>query len=65
MPRLLTCLAELCHDEQGQDLIEYSLLATFVSLVAIGGASFLGTALGNWYSTTSGTVDNATALVGS
>jgi Flp pilus assembly pilin Flp len=65
MPRLLTCFADLCHDEQGQDLIEYSLLATFVSLVAIVGASFLGTALGNWYSTTSGTVENASGLVGS
>jgi Flp pilus assembly pilin Flp len=40
----------LVKDEQGQDLIEYALLATFVSLVAIAGATLLGTALNNWYS---------------
>ena len=43
-------VARLVKDEQGQDLIEYALLATFVSLVAIVGASALGSALNNWYS---------------
>jgi Flp pilus assembly pilin Flp len=43
-------IARLVKDEQGQDLIEYALLATFVSLVAIAGATLLGTALNNWYS---------------
>jgi Flp pilus assembly pilin Flp len=43
-------VARLVKDEQGQDLIEYALLATFVSLVAIAGATLLGTALNNWYS---------------
>jgi pilus assembly protein Flp/PilA len=42
-------VARLVKDEQGQDLIEYALLATFVSLVAIAGATLLGTALNNWY----------------
>ena len=40
----------LTADEQGQDLIEYAFLATFVSLVAVAGATLLGTALNNWYS---------------
>ena len=40
-------VARLVKDEQGQDLIEYALLATFVSLVAIAGATLLGTALNN------------------
>lgn len=45
-----TLVARLVKDEQGQDLIEYALLATFVSLVAIVGATELGKALNNWYS---------------
>jgi pilus assembly protein Flp/PilA len=51
--------ARLLRDEQGQDLIEYALLATFVSLVAIGGATLLGTALNNWYSQVSNNVNGA------
>lgn len=49
----------LIKDEEGQDLIEYALLATFVSLVAIAGATLLGTALTNWYSTVGTRVDGA------
>jgi pilus assembly protein Flp/PilA len=49
----------LVCDEQGQDLIEYALLATFVSLVAIVGATALGTALNNWYNTVAGNVNGA------
>jgi pilus assembly protein Flp/PilA len=49
----------LLRDEQGQDLIEYALLATFVSLVAIGGATLLGNALNNWYSAVSDRVNTA------
>jgi len=51
----------LVRDEEGQDLIEYALLATFVSLVAIGGAALLGDALNNWYSQVS-TNMNAAAM---
>lgn len=42
-------LTRLVRDDQGQDLIEYALLATFVALLAIVGAGLLGTALNNWY----------------
>ena len=52
-------LSRLVRDEQGQDLIEYALLATFVSLVAIVGATALGTALNNWYDTVASNVDTA------
>lgn len=54
-------VARLVRDEQGQDLIEYALLATFVSLVAILGATALGTALNNWYSTVATNVNGASA----
>ena len=56
---LKNLVARLVRDEQGQDLIEYALLATFVSLVAIGGATLLGTALNNWYSKVADNVNGA------
>ena len=55
----------LVRDEQGQDLIEYALLATFVSLVAIVGATALGKALNNWYGQVAGNVNSAASGVGS
>jgi len=58
---LKNLFARLVRDEQGQDLIEYALLATFVSLVAIGGATLLGTALNNWYSKVADNVNGAAA----
>jgi pilus assembly protein Flp/PilA len=57
--KLQNLFTRLYRDEQGQDLIEYALLATFVSLVAIGGATLLGTALNNWYSQVSNNVNGA------
>jgi Flp pilus assembly pilin Flp len=52
-------IARFVRDDQGQDLIEYALLATFVSLLAIVGAGLLGTALNNWYGTVATNVDGA------
>jgi Flp pilus assembly pilin Flp len=59
MGNLKNLAAGFVRDEQGQDLIEYALLATFVSLLAIVGAGLLGTALNNWYSKVAGNVDGA------
>ena len=56
---LQSLFKRLLQDEQGQDLIEYALLATFVSLVAIVGATALGLALNNWYSQVSANVNGA------
>jgi Flp pilus assembly pilin Flp len=52
-------VARLMRDEEGQDLIEYALLATFVSLVAIVAARLLGTAVNNWYATVATNVGSA------
>jgi pilus assembly protein Flp/PilA len=49
MGTLQDFITRAVRDESGQDLIEYALLATFISLVAIVGATALGTALNNWY----------------
>jgi Flp pilus assembly pilin Flp len=62
---LQNLFTRLYRDEQGQDLIEYALLATFVSLVAIVGAGLLGTALNNWYDSVSDNVDTAAGSVAS
>jgi pilus assembly protein Flp/PilA len=59
--KLQNFVGRLVRDEQGQDLIEYALLATFVSLVAIVGATALGTALNNWYNTVATNVNNASS----
>jgi Flp pilus assembly pilin Flp len=39
---MLALLARLRDDVEGQDLIEYALLITFISLVAISAISALG-----------------------
>ena len=61
MNSMKNLVARLVKDEQGQDLIEYALLATFVSLVAIVGATALGTALNNWYGQVANNVNTAAA----
>jgi pilus assembly protein Flp/PilA len=51
------------REEEGQDLIEYALIATFVSLVAAAGATLLGTSLNDWYTAVSTKVDGFKAKV--
>ncbi len=50
-------ITRFVHEEEGQDLIEYALIATFVSLVAAAGAQALGTSLNEWYGAVAGKVD--------
>jgi Flp pilus assembly pilin Flp len=42
-------IARFIREEDGQDLIEYALLATLIALVAGAGAVSLGTSLLDWY----------------
>jgi len=51
------------QDDQGQDLIEYALLGSFVSLAAYFGADTLGTALDDWLVAVATEVDDAAAAV--
>jgi pilus assembly protein Flp/PilA len=37
------------REDDGQDLIEYVLIASFVSVGALAGATALGTELNTWY----------------
>jgi len=50
------------REDEGQDLIEYALLATVIALVVFVGASAAGTSLNTWYANISTTVDNWAAL---
>ena len=43
-------LSRLIRDDQGQDLIEYVLLGSFIAIVAIAGVTQLGTNINTWYS---------------
>ena len=55
-------LISLVRDDQGQDLIEYALLAAFVSLAAAIGAGLLGTALNGWFTEVATAVDGFAAV---
>ncbi len=54
-------ITRFVREDAGQDLIEYALLGSFVSLAAYLGAQFLGTNLRNWYSTMGTSVSTAAA----
>ena len=58
-------IARLVRDDQGQDLIEYVLIGSFVSIGALVGAQALGTSLNTWYDSVSDWVITASANVGS
>ena len=51
-------IARLVRDEQGQDLIEYVLIGSFVSIGALAGATLLGGNLDNWYEALAGWVQD-------
>ena len=57
--------ARFIRDEQGQDLIEYLLLGSFVSIGALLGATLLGGELNNWYSDMGSWVSSASGKLGS
>ena len=55
--------ARFVNDDQGQDLIEYALLGSFVALVAYTGASTLGKNLDTWYGSVATWVSAASGKV--
>jgi Flp pilus assembly pilin Flp len=56
-------IVRFVRDDQGQDLIEYVLIGSFVSIGALAGATLLGTNLNGWYNAIAGWVAGASALV--
>ena len=45
----MTLFARFIADEQGQDIIEYALLGSFVAFGALTGAQALATAYNAWF----------------
>ena len=52
-------LMSLVRDDQGQDLIEYALLAGFISLATVAAVTSVGTSLNTVYGSISSKVDAA------
>jgi pilus assembly protein Flp/PilA len=52
-------IARFVRDEQGQDLIEYALLAGFISLAVVGAVSSIGGNLNTLYETVDSQVTDA------
>jgi Flp pilus assembly pilin Flp len=42
--------AQALHEDNGQDLIEYGLLAAFISIIAITAITGIGSQVNLWYS---------------
>jgi pilus assembly protein Flp/PilA len=60
---MTTFLSRLVRDDEGQDLIEYVLIGSFVSIAALTAATALGTNLNTWYSSVASFVASAAAAV--
>jgi Flp pilus assembly pilin Flp len=43
-------ISKFIADEQGQDIIEYALLGSFVAFGALTGAQYLATSYNDWFS---------------
>jgi pilus assembly protein Flp/PilA len=52
-------IARFVRDEQGQDLIEYALLAGFISLAVVTAVTNVGTSLNTLYQNVDSKVDDA------
>ena len=53
---MLSAVKRVLVDDEGQDLIEYALLAAFIALAAIVAITQLGTAVNNIYTRISSTL---------
>ena len=49
MPMMRRLALRALREEAGQDLIEYALLAGFISLVAIAAITSIGVQVNSWY----------------
>ena len=53
---MVNLIVRFVREEEGQDLIEYAMLATLIALVAGAAATTLGTNLSTWYTNMGTTV---------
>jgi pilus assembly protein Flp/PilA len=59
MNRMLTVLARLLRDDDGQDLIEYALLAALIALAAVVAMQATGTSVNGVFNSISGQLGSA------
>jgi Flp pilus assembly pilin Flp len=57
--------ARFVGDEQGQDLVEYSLLIALIAVVCAGLVQSVGTGYKNLWTTSASMLANASAIAGS
>ena len=58
---MMKLIAHLVWDDQGQDLIEYVLIGSFVSIAVLAGANALSAGLNSWYTAVGAWVTTAGA----
>ena len=56
-------IVRFVRDDQGQDLSEDVLIGSFALIVALAGATLLGTNLNSWYGTLAAWVTTAEGMV--
>ena len=56
-------ITKFIADEQGQDIIEYALLASFVAFGALVGAKALATSYNAWFEGIGGVVEDSVPVV--
>jgi pilus assembly protein Flp/PilA len=56
---MMNLIEDFVLDEQGQDLIEYALLAGFMSLAVVSAVTTVGTALNGFYGNVENKVNDA------
>lgn len=54
-------LVSLCHDDSGQDIVEYALIAVSMGLLTIAGVHGLAASVSNDFNTIINAFNNATA----
>jgi pilus assembly protein Flp/PilA len=52
-------LSRLHHDESGQDLIEYALVAALIAFAAVAGMNYVASSINNAFSTIGNKLNNA------
>jgi Flp pilus assembly pilin Flp len=58
-------LVRFAHEEQGQDLVEYSLLIALIAVVCAGLLQSAGSGYANLWTTAASMLTNATAIAAS
>ncbi len=54
-------IRKMWHDQNGQDMVEYALIAGLISLAAVGAVSATGTSINGVWTAVQGAMGNAAA----